>query len=379
MTITLEGRVAQANGRLKAANVGISIELDGGSLYLRGTLPPRPGAKSLQSCQQRVSLKRLGIRANPAGIAEAEKEARKIAALVARKEFDWQPYLYQKTSGLVSISECVEQYKVYFFNKGGSQTSWTGDYWKILKRFPQDATLTVEVLEQVILSTPPNSKTRKRACMAIAALAKFADLDYNPSHLAGNYSPKRAAIRDLPDDLAIAQWWYKITNPGWRWVYGMIATYGLRPHEVFRLDLEQIRNGSNIVSVLENTKTGARLVWACYPEWFEQFHLQDVKLPNVKLDRANTALGESCSHYFADFKLPFQLYDLRHRWAVRTLEYGLDISLAAQQMGHSVQVHSDIYHHWITEDVHRRAFNALMLRPDRPRPPKLDLDFLPKI
>jgi len=63
---------------------------------------------------------------------------------------------------------------------------------------------------------------------------------------------------------------------------------------------------------------------------------------------------------------------LRHRWAVRTLEYGLDISLAAQQMRHSVQVHSDIYHHWITEDVHRRAFNALMLRPDRPRPPKLD-------
>jgi hypothetical protein len=72
MTITLEGRVAQANGRLKAANVGISIELDGGSLYLRGTLPPRPGAKSLQPCQQRVSLKRLGIRANAAGIAEAE-------------------------------------------------------------------------------------------------------------------------------------------------------------------------------------------------------------------------------------------------------------------------------------------------------------------
>ncbi len=185
---------------------------------------------------------------------------------MARKEFDWQPYLYQKTPGLVSISECVEQYKVYFFNTGGSQTTWTGDYWKIFKRLPQDATLTVEVLEQVILSTPPNSKTRKRACMVIAALAKFAQLDYNPSRLAGNYSPKRAAIRDLPNDLAIAQWWYKITNPGWRWVYGMIATYGLRPHEVFRLDLEQIRNGSNIVSVLENTKTVARLVWACYPE-----------------------------------------------------------------------------------------------------------------
>lgn len=372
MAVTLEGRIAQTNGRLKAANVGISIELDGSSLYLRGTLPPKPGTKNSQPYQQRVSLKRLGIRANPAGIAEAEKEARKISALVARKEFDWQPYLYEKSPESISVSEYIEQYKVHFFNQGKSETSWKTDYWKIFKRLPQDVTLSVEVLEQVILSTPPNTKTRKRACMAIAALAKFAQMDYNPSNLVGVYSPDRVSPRDLPDDLTIAQWWYKITNPGWRWVYGMIATYGLRPHEVFRLDLERLTNGSNIVSVLENTKTGARLVWACYPEWFDQFQLQDVRLPNIRLDRPNTAIGESCSHYFGDFKLPFKLYDMRHRWAVRTLEFGLDISLAAQQMGHSVQVHSNTYHHWITEDVHQRAFNVLMLRPERPRPPKLD-------
>ncbi|WP_289500146.1 hypothetical protein [Gloeocapsopsis sp. IPPAS B-1203] len=108
-----------------------------------------------------------------------------------------------------------------FFNDGRSETSWKGDYWKIFKRLPQDVTLTVEVLEQVILSTPPNTKTRKRACMAIAALARFAQLEYNPSDLSGNYSPNRVSPRDLPDDLTIAQWWYKITNPGWRWVYGM--------------------------------------------------------------------------------------------------------------------------------------------------------------
>jgi hypothetical protein len=98
MGITLEGRIKQANGRLKGANVGIIVELDGSSLYLRGTLPPKLEAKQSQPYQQRISLKRLGIRANPAGIAEAEKEARKISALVARKEFDWQPYLYDMRS-----------------------------------------------------------------------------------------------------------------------------------------------------------------------------------------------------------------------------------------------------------------------------------------
>ncbi|MFW6359494.1 MAG: hypothetical protein ACOC0N_09850, partial [Chroococcales cyanobacterium] len=31
------------------------------------------------------------------------------------------------------------------------------------------------------------------------------------------------------------------------------------------------------------------------------------------------------------------------------MEFGLDLSLATQPMGHSVKVHTDIYHHWISE------------------------------
>jgi hypothetical protein len=30
----------------------------------------------------------------------------------------------------------------------------------------------------------------------------------------------------------------KLTNPAWQWVYGMMATYGLRNHEVFFLTLQ---------------------------------------------------------------------------------------------------------------------------------------------
>ena len=45
---------------------------------------------------------------------------------------------------------------------------------------------------------------------------------------------------------------------------------------------------------------------------------------------------------------------------VRTLNVGLDISLAAQQMGHSLKIHSEIYHTWISANVHRDAFNKIM-------------------
>ncbi|OIP78088.1 MAG: hypothetical protein AUK48_02410 [Oscillatoriales cyanobacterium CG2_30_44_21] len=40
--IDIDGRIAQANGRLKSAKVGIAIARQGDRLYLRGTFPPKP-------------------------------------------------------------------------------------------------------------------------------------------------------------------------------------------------------------------------------------------------------------------------------------------------------------------------------------------------
>ena len=80
-----------------------------------------------------------------------------------------------------------------------------------------------------------------------------------------------------------------------------------------------------------------------------------MQLPNIQLDRTNDRVGHSATAYFGDVGLPFNLYDLRHRWAIRTLEYGLDIGLAAKQMGHSREVHERIYHRWVNATIHQRA------------------------
>jgi len=74
----IEGKLSQANGRLRAANVGVTIRQKGNHLYLRATLPPRPGSDRVQPFQQRIAL---GYHANPAGLKLAE-EARKIGALL---------------------------------------------------------------------------------------------------------------------------------------------------------------------------------------------------------------------------------------------------------------------------------------------------------
>ncbi|MBE9182894.1 site-specific integrase [Oculatella sp. LEGE 06141] len=366
----IDARIAQANGRLKAGKVGVSIERLGGRLRLRATLPPKPGSTQKRDFQQRISL---DLRANPAGIKQAEAEAKTLGGLIAQRAFNWQPYLKSVATAPQTIADWVRRFEADYFQRGGTETTWRGDYWKVFKQIPADELLTADLVRAAVERTPANTKTRKRACMALGMLAKFANLECELSTLSGNYSPRRVVPRDLPDDRTIAECFYQLKNPAWRWVFGMMATYGLRNHEVFKLDLEPLRDGCKVLQVLEATKTGSRRVWACYPEWFEEFELRSVRLPNIDLNRSNEKIGNSVTDYFRKTaKLPFPPYSLRHCWAVRTLEFGLADTLAAQQMGHSVQVHNDTYHHWINEDTHQRAFDTLMMRGDRPRPPQVN-------
>lgn len=369
MNVSISGRIEQANGRLRAANVGVVIEMQGNRLHLRATLPPRPDSTKQQPYQQRISLSNQGIRANPIGVKEAEAEARKVGALLACREFDWQPYLKSDDKPCLTISDWVELFEAdYFASKSRtpqSETTWRGDYRKTFNKLPKNAALCVEVLRETILGTTPDTRTRKRTVRVLTALAKFAGLDADFKNLTGTYSPTKVTPRDLPDDRAIATAFTQIPAMNWRWAYGILATYGLRNHELFHLDFSKFP-----VLFVQDGKTGSRCVYPLYPEWVLQWELENVTLPQCS-GKTNSDLGNRVTHAFKRLGIPFHPYDLRHAWAVRSLEFGLDISLAAAQMGHSVKVHTDIYHHWISEDVHQRAFSALLSRSDRPRPPEI--------
>jgi integrase len=366
----MNARLNQANGRLRASKVGVCIQVTGDRLCLRATLPPRPNSNKGCNHQQRIYL---GVRNTANGISYAEREARKIGALIDCKQFDWAPYFKAPMQKPVTVADWVERFQTDYFSRRASndksQTTWKGDYLKAFRKLPQDQALTVDLIKKAVLTTDPDTKTRKRTCMVLGALAKFAGLNIDLKPLAGNYSPRQVSRRDLPTDEMIAEHYDKLVNPQWRWFYGICATYGLRPHEVFRLDLDELMKGEAVVTVLSG-KTGRRRVWPYYPEWFHDWHLSNVKIPPISLERANVDIGHSCTRYFQG-KLPFKLYDLRRCWAVRTLEFGLDVTLAAQQMGHSVQVHTEQYHAWITERHHQAAFDQMMTRSDRPKAPSM--------
>ncbi|NJO78658.1 MAG: hypothetical protein HC827_09070 [Cyanobacteria bacterium RM1_2_2] len=237
---------------------------------------------------------------------------------------------------------------------------------------PPDQPLTAKRLHQLVTSTEPNTKTRRRACMVVQQVARFAQVDYDPKPYQGRYTPRKPQPRDIPSNAQIVAFWQSLDHRGWKFILGLIATYGLRPHEAFLVDYDQLRKGDRALWVLDG-KTGRRRVWAFHPEWFEQFELSNPVLPAINLNRRNDQIGHSATRHFWELKAPFRLYDLRHAWAIRTLEYGLEDALSARQMGHSVEVHCEIYQHWIDERVHQRAYERLMNRDDRPKPSDLDL------
>jgi len=358
----IKGKLNQANGRLRAAKVGVTIEQQGGKLCLRATLPPKPNSGKTKPHQQRISL---GIGANPGGLKLAEAEARKVGALRDCGEFDWSEYLEERPDP-ERIGDWVAKFEKDYFHRRQrtpkTETTWKTDYQAVFDKLPNEP-IGEGVLKAAALATAPDTKTRKRTVIALSKLADFAGIEHDLKRLVGSYSPSQVQPRDIPGDELIARTFKGLPNGSWKWAYGVMATYGLRNHEVFYLDLSEFP-----LARVEEGKTGKRLVYPLYPEWAKDWNLDQVDVPNCT-GKTNRDLGQRVTKAFKRSSVPFSPYNLRHAWAVRSLEFGLDISLAAAQMGHSVQVHSQVYHHWLSEDVHRRAFEKQLANPDRPLPP----------
>lgn len=70
-------------------------------------------------------------------------------------------------------------------------------------------------------------------------------LPENWSELSGGYQSLEKEKLTYPSDEEIVDLYNKIPNDKWKWVLGMLATYGLRTHEVFFCGAEDLLNESN--------------------------------------------------------------------------------------------------------------------------------------
>jgi len=377
---SLDHRIDQVNARLKAARLGLQIERRGQTLNLRGTLPPRPGSHRLRNHQQRIPL---GLPATKAGLKQIEQEAKVIAARLIERRFDWRHYLQPGGAVLGSqdLSQHIEAFHQHFLTTRCSETTatsvhttWEKAYAPYLRQLQArcDATPALSLAEAIyatVQATTADSRSRQVCCTALAAFAEFCqiDLPVDLKQYWGRYGGSRTQKRDLPRDDEIVAWFERIPNPAWRFVYGIMACYGLRNHEVFFCDYSALEQGEPeaIIAVAATTKTGFHEVWPFPPQWVEQFGLRAVQLPSIQTDLSRTSLqriGQQVTTQFRRYGVPFSPYDLRHAWAVRTILMGLPDTVAARMMGHSVAIHNRTYQRWITRRDQQQAVRTALGR-----------------
>jgi integrase len=377
--IVLDSKILILNQKLKAAGLGLQIERRGAKLNLRGTFPPKPGSDRLRPSQQRLSL---ACPATLQGLKQADQQVKIVAAQLLQNSFDWKEYLPHSGGKRLSQMELAEQIQAFqttFLsdpdrqtNPAATQTTWTAAYAPYLKKLlttvEQNPQLTLtENLYKAIEQIPRQARSRQLCCTALNAFAQFLQLDLPEpiKNSYGTYSNSSTKLRDLPTDSDIIAQWERIPNPAWQFVYGIMATYGLRNHEVFFCNYEALKNGDTRIDVLSSTKTGSHEVWPFQPAWIEQFNLRQIQLPEINCDLTTTTLqrvGQRVTAQFRRYGIPFSPYDLRHAWAVRTIHYGLPDTVAAKMMGHSTMIHSRTYHQWMTRRDQEQAVAAALAR-----------------
>ena len=399
----LDGAIRAQNALLEAGGVALRLERRGQRLGLRGPLPCRQG--SGRHPVQRISL---GLAADAAGLEQACSSLRRVQQQLQLNCFDWSQWAVVAggTTGVTtavvttgasrgrhtgrsalqaSLEGALQRFEHHFHadprrrrNPAGSRTTWSAAYLPYLRRLrrlagQQGLALGPALLVQVLESYPLASRGRQQCGTALAALARAEGfpLPVDWGERAGGYGLHAAQFRQLPSDRQILEWIERIPNPGWRLAYGLMATYGLRNHEVFFTDLSALApGGDRVIRVLPTSKTGEHQVWPFQPEWVERFELSrlgEVRalLPPVCTDLRRTTLqqvGRRVAEQFRRYDLPLTPYDLRHAWAVRTIHIGLPDTVAARMMGHSVAIHTRTYHHWITRRDQQQAVDAALAR-----------------
>ena len=338
---------------------------------------------------QRISL---GLPATPAGLESAGQQLRQVLRELQGQRFDWSQWSRravapspQRPASAMPLAEVLDHFEAAFFadprrrrNPAGSRTTWSAAYRPYLRRLArlaeeQQLELGAPLLEHTLESYALGSRSRQQAGTALAALARHRALELPAdwSERSGGYGLHAAQFRRLPSDSQILDLLELIPNPGWRLAYGLMATYGLRNHEVFFADLSALApGGDRVIRVLPTSKTGEHQVWPFRPEWVERFELERLGcdpelLPPVRTDLRHTTLqqtGRRVAEQFKRYGLPITPYDLRHAWAVRTIHIGLPDTVAARMMGHSVAIHTRTYHHWITRRDQQQAVDAALAR-----------------
>jgi integrase len=359
----VETWIDKANGRLKGCKIKLHVPKGSDRIYLRGTFPAQPWEEDQRRRQRKIATGRRAI--GEADVRVAEKLARQIDVDLNNGEFDWAGFGKEDPNPESESTTLAHWVRVFAESKQRDvePLTWERNYAVVMRSLPFDKELSESILIDWILTQNPTGNTMRAKYIAIAlGLCDVAGIPPgNIPKLRKGISNKPINVRNLPEPEVIEKIFLSIEKREWRWVFGMIATYGLRPHEIFRLDLSEFPD----VNVLENSKTGARSITPLRPNWVDLFGLTaEIKIPdNIQWlpGMPNTRLGRKITNGYRRYGLG-DAYDYRHCFARDCLVMGLSSDVSAKLMGHSREVHEKTYRRHIRAGVYLDAAKAAIAK-----------------
>ena len=392
----IQQKLIEANSNLKRDRVRVSIKQTGNSLQLRATLPLKPDDSHRSGKSKKQYDLSLGIPANLEGLKTAIEESYELGKLIARHTFVWnEKYLgikfranSQEQQRIKTIGELLDKFEnTYYQTRQKTITSQNtfANYISVIKRnFSLTDLATKNNFESVINSCKGNKKNELIAVSSV--FIKTFDLGFTLDIKRDKVTPK---FREIPDDDKIIHSYQlfekfalnrKNTNISdatetwemWCWVYGMLATYGLRPRELFvKPNINWWISKQNIDytwNVDKDSKTGYREVIPFVSEWIELFDLKnpkaltilEKKTSQIKSVQHINWMRRDISRWFKKVGIEFQPYDLRHGCAIRSHLQGIPIKAAADNLGHTVDEHTKTYQRWFGIENRKKAFGEVV-------------------
>ena len=359
------GKSAETRQTVELATVNSSLKLRGvrgrvvahdDRLYWRTTVTAADGTRK----DRRV---RLDLPANPSQLLLAESRVLSLAAEVQSNgclppALPWDRPEVEVAAGVPTllVSDAIELFKQDFW-QGRLRTSAAErslrNYLRVLKPLPPNANLTIDLLCEVAKNMAPGTRSRLARCQLFKRVAVLVGLP-GVERLDALRTPYEPSPRQLPSDEQIVEIVERMRSTKYAWLTAVLATYGCRPSEAFSL-FPADDGTAKVLTIKRKSKLPVwRTALALQPAWVDQFRLHEIDRPwevatptqydSFEAERLSSNWGKSVARLF-----PHPIYDLRHAWAVRSIRRGINASLAAKCMGHSLAVHHSTYHRWLEQ------------------------------
>ena len=346
--VPLEAALKKLNERLKTGKHRARVEQRRQRLYARATLPDRNDTTQLR--QQSLPL---GLDASLEGIQEAEMHALRLSFQLRDSTFKWADWADKsaaptESESRITVEEFQKAAKKFHASKYRTSpergaNAWAKKWAPALKKMPPSGPVNEAVLLRIIRTMPEGSAGRRDQGNLLCSIGESLGLDLPQARAASRgYGAAQLTPRDIPSDTEIEEIWARIKLPHWRWMWGVCAAYGLRPHEVAHLEIRP----DGKCEVGDNTKTGSRICSACPSKWVTKFQLHDLPRPTQAPANLAKVFGDALDRDGIELRP----YVLRHAYAIRLISRKIPITISALMMGHSVDVHTRTYHRWITKE-----------------------------